>query len=301
MVAANEAASLESVGLPPGTVATIDLHPSGHASPLAYANASVVPEELHARNAWVIWRYIPDSDPQKKPAKVPFNPKTGQRASSTDPATWGSYDEANRALREGSYEGLGIVFNGDGISGVDLDDCFNPATGEIAPWAQDEIYSFETYTEFSPSDTGFHILFLSDFRHKGVKKGNIEIYSQGRFFTFTGRLYDEGLNTIEDCSKQHRQLHGEHAAAVPNAEQSPTVETDNSPLTDEDKTLCDTITDSKQGSKFTALFGGTWEKDNDYPSQSEADFALLSILTFWCRQDTRQIDRIFRASKLFRP
>jgi putative DNA primase/helicase len=54
---------------------------------------------------------------------------------------------------------------------------------------------------------------------------------------------------------------------------------------------------SATGEKFKAL----WEGDiSVYPSQSEADLALASILAFWCGRDIKQMDRLFQSSGLMR-
>ena len=49
-----------------------------------------VPEALRARPQWVLWR-IEHKPGQKKPTKVPYRPD-GQHASTTDPATWSSFE-----------------------------------------------------------------------------------------------------------------------------------------------------------------------------------------------------------------
>ena len=54
---------------------------------------------------------------------------------------------------------------------------------------------------------------------------------------------------------------------------------------------------SRQGEKFRRL----WEGDTSgYESHSEADAALCSILSYWTKGDTAQIDRLFRRSGLMR-
>lgn len=54
---------------------------------------------------------------------------------------------------------------------------------------------------------------------------------------------------------------------------------------------------SATGEKFKAL----WEGDvSAYPSQSEADLALASILAFWYGRDIKQMDRLFQSSGLMR-
>lgn len=77
------------------------------------------------------------------------------------------------------------------------------------------------------------------------------------------------------------------------------VELDRKDLTPADESLLDKILRSRHGEKFTKLYKGEWQ--GNYPSQSEADLSLCSILAFWCQKDQAQIDRIFCKSGLFRP
>jgi primase-polymerase (primpol)-like protein len=101
---------------------------------------------------WLCWR-IEERD--GKPTKVPYGPRTGQRADSTVPETWGGYDEAVKAYEEHGYDGIGFVFTTeDDLCGVDLDKCVAPETGEIEEWAQEVIEELDSYTEISPSGTG---------------------------------------------------------------------------------------------------------------------------------------------------
>lgn len=55
---------------------------------------------------------------------------------------------------------------------------------------------------------------------------------------------------------------------------------------------------AKGGDRFIRLYGGQWE--GEYPSQSEADIALVNMLVFWAQGDEGQVDRLFRRSGLFR-
>jgi putative DNA primase/helicase len=64
--------------------------------------------------------------------KPPVDPKVGRYSSVDDPETWGTFAQARAA----AADGVGFVFTaGDGLAGVDLDDCIDPQTAEIAPWA----------------------------------------------------------------------------------------------------------------------------------------------------------------------
>jgi putative DNA primase/helicase len=53
---------------------------------------------------------------------------------------------------------------------------------------------------------------------------------------------------------------------------------------------------AQNGAKFRSLFAG----DHDYPSGSEADLALCSILAYWTDGHPSDVDRLFRQSALFR-
>ncbi len=161
--------------------------------------AENIPEELRERPQWVCWRYEakPGDD---KPTKVPYTVGTSRRASSTDLMTWRTFEEAHKAYEFGydglsgteyggpSYDGIGFVFSdGDPFCGIDLDKCRGPETGAAAPWAQEIIgRAGDGYIEASPSGTGIHIIIRGSVRGGGVRKGPVEMYSRGRYFTITG-------------------------------------------------------------------------------------------------------------------
>jgi len=128
------------------------------------------PEELHQRRQWVV-----------RKGKVPYNAKTGTRASSTDSETWGTFDEAIRAFEGGGYDGFGFVFgSGDPYAGVDLDRCRDPETGELEAWAREILDDLDGYAEVSPSGTGVHVFVRGKAPNK--KRGNVEAYSSERIF-----------------------------------------------------------------------------------------------------------------------
>jgi primase-polymerase (primpol)-like protein len=149
-----------------------------------------IPEELAERPQWVCWRYEERDD---KKTKVPYTSDTYtpiQKASTTDLMTWGSFENAFRALDNEArhYDGIGFVFSSaDPFVGIDLDKCRDPESGELAPWAREMISRVpEGYIEVSPSGTGVHIIIRGSVRGGGVRKGPVEMYSRGRYFTITG-------------------------------------------------------------------------------------------------------------------
>src|SRR5436853_1682869 len=144
-----------------------------------------VPPCMQTRCQWVVWKYQIVKGKRKKP---PFTPYNGHAASPTNPTTWGTFDQALARYAQGSYDGIGYVCHDD-IVGGDLDHCRNPKTGEIEQWAQD-IISFlitDAYIEVSPSGTGFRFFINAQLPFDGRKKGDLEIYKNLRYVTFTGQ------------------------------------------------------------------------------------------------------------------
>jgi primase-polymerase (primpol)-like protein len=146
-----------------------------------------IPAQLTERPQWVCWRL---EMREGKPTKVPYTPGTERRASSTDLMTWAAFEEALAAYEAGEppYDGIGFVFcSADPFVGIDLDDCRNPQTGEVEPWAQKIVDTFagEGYVEASPSGTGVHII-VKGTQKEGARRGRVEMYGQDRYFSVTG-------------------------------------------------------------------------------------------------------------------
>ena len=80
---------------------------------------------------------------------------------------------------------------------IDLDDCVDEL-GNVNSFAQKIINTLNSYTEYSPSNRGLHIICKAKLlknQNIGIKKNNIEIYNNDRFFTMTGNVYlKQGIN-----------------------------------------------------------------------------------------------------------
>jgi putative DNA primase/helicase len=76
-----------------------------------------IPAELRERPQWVIWRLeVRDG----KQTKVPYQAGANGRASTTDPGTWATFDQA--VATADRADGIGYVFAADDpYTGVDLD------------------------------------------------------------------------------------------------------------------------------------------------------------------------------------
>jgi primase-polymerase (primpol)-like protein len=146
-----------------------------------------IPEELAERPQWVTWRLV---ERDGKETKVPFVAGTEELASTTDLMTWRRFETALAAYEAEPkrYDGIGFVFcSADPFAGIDLDKCRDRETGEVAPWAEKILYRVkEGYVEVSPSGTGVHVIVEGTVRDGGMRKGSVEMYGRGRFFTITG-------------------------------------------------------------------------------------------------------------------
>ena len=151
-------------------------------------------QELQNQRRWVCWKLtrIPGKD---KPTKVPYMP-SGRKAESDDPNTWSTYTECNAVVSQ--FSGVGCVL-GDRVFGVDIDGCCDAVTGKFTPESREIVIALDTYTEYSYSGDGCHLLGLGDLDEKYRKNKRkvivkavpgckqIEIKSSGFYFVYTGR------------------------------------------------------------------------------------------------------------------
>lgn len=268
-------------------------------SEMSHPQSLVALQELQARRQWVCWR---KEKRQGKLTKVPYNPGTGRRAESDNPHTWVQYGEAVQALRSGRYHGIGYMFNRD-CTGIDLDHCVNP-DGSIDSWARTYLDRLPGYAEYSPSNTGIHILVAGTIPsgvrrhvpHAPHPEAAVEMYCERRYFTVTGHHVDGTPQELVACAallSLHREL------TTPK-QQRPTQGSDEAFPADSllsNEALLDKAMHARNGAMFQALWRGD---TSGYPSQSEAELALCHLLAFWTGNDARRVDSLFRRSALYR-
>jgi putative DNA primase/helicase len=265
-----------------------------------------IPEDLRLIPNWVCWQLVFKEGATKPWTKVPMNARTGYPAKTNDPSTWVPFREALKAALESPdlYDGIGFVFTIEaGYVGVDLDQCRDPQTGEIETWARDIMNALESYTEVTPSGTGMHIIVRGKIP-AGRKKGQIELYATGRYFTFTGRHLEgtplgieerpeailKVVSDLEEPQMKWGKVGGQNGARpAPTASATPTVE---------DERLLEHAKKWRNGDKTADLWNGVWQVW--FPSQSEADQSLCDTLAFLYDKDAARIDRMFRRSGLMR-
>jgi hypothetical protein len=251
-----------------------------------------IPVELKNLNRWVNWRIFQKDG---KPTKVPINPKTGEAASCSDPNTWGTYGQAVKRFKKGGVNGIGFQL-GAGNVGIDLDKCRNAESGVIDSWALEILRKLNSYSEVSPSGEGVHTIAWGTLPPKGRRRGAIELYSDGRFFTVTGDHLDGTPQTIKERSRALKTLHRQ-VFGKPSAKEKSGAQRGSCAHPESDAELIERAHRAANGAKFDQLWSGNW---TGYDSQSEADLALCVILAFWTGRDTVRIDALFRRSGLFR-
>ncbi len=259
-----------------------------------------IPATLIGRNQWVVWKKEVRPG-ETKPTKIPYCPRPGEgrKASSTSVPTWGRYADAVTTLTVDGYDGIGYVLTlQDGLVFVDLDNCRNAETGEIEQWAWDIVLSLNSYTELSPSGTGLHIFARGVLPEGRRKSKQVEMYCDKRFATVTGLRVEGTPSTIEDRPAELLALHHRTFGVAP-PPTSPVTASQNGqayPTSLSDEEIVERASRAANGAKFRTLWSGD---TSGYPSASEADQALCSLLVFWT-QDPTQVERVMRQSGLAR-
>lgn len=289
-----------------------------------HLNEKNIPDELKACRQWICHK-----------DKIPKSPLYNGNAKPTDPATWGSYEQAIRAVSRYGYSGLGFVFAADSpYCGIDIDHCIDRETGEINRNALDIVEIMDSYTERSPSGTGLHIIYKGAEHPEWKRKikdalgsgADLEMYQSGRYFTVTGNKYGS-QNHINERDGFAGLIQKTYMNEEPKAQYDPKYYKQNNKVADventakalrnerdadgSEKSICavksgaqalrsdsEIITLASRSNKgFPALYSGdTSSYGND---ESRADAALCAIIAFYTK-DAAQIDRLFRSSGLMR-
>lgn len=281
-----------------------------------------IPWELKERAQWCL--AAPAglySEKGKEPLTVDHTGKL-RFAKSNEPSTWVDWETASFWATHYGYH-LGYMLNEDDpYTCIDLDvkDATN-APGKPDTWTTREqfdvfvsiINNFESYTERSASGKGFHI-WVRGAVGKGFRYRGIECYSQERFMICTGnvthmRSIEARPAVLESFVDYFRpKVIGESVALVEEDQ------------IDDDFHILRTAIRASNVEKFLPLWRGEWDavkvetpifeyvegagrvqtgthEKTAYPSQSEADLSLMSMLTFYSPSN-EQCRRLFRMSGL---
>ena len=250
------------------------------------------PESLKPLRVWCLWRI--ETDSKGRPTKVPYSALYDGRASSSNPNTWTTFDEASRRLNERPdyYNGLSLAISKEErLIFIDVDHCIDE-DGLLSETASDIFGAFhDQFAEISQSGSGLHIIARGTIPKSFKNSSNgVEMYDHARFVALTGNA----LSAHEPHEEQDALDYVFRVYRTPERIIKP-LKSKTRALNHDDSWIIDKA--SKRG-LFADLYAGNWHLY--YGSQSEADLALCLILAFWTDCDPDQMDRIFRSSGLYR-
>lgn len=253
-------------------------------------------------------------------SKAPMaqGPSGGLRLISVrEPSTWMSFDDAcniawankDTVTTHVTNEGvtirqtgldIGFILNAaDPYTCVDLDVKDAETHPEHpAKWTTPDdfqrylsiVEKLESYTEKSKSGKGAHVWVKGNIGKGYHGREGVEIYSQERFMICTGDIWHP--KPIEN--REHILINMLHQMRP--LKQDSTLE--ELPEESDDWYIQQIAVAASNGDKFTKLWKGLWrEEEFNFPSQSEADLALMSMLTFYSDSNA-QCRRLFRESGL---
>lgn len=266
-----------------------------------------IPEELKERPQWVV------SGASKAPLYLKNEEVIG--AKSTDPATWMSFNDAcklacdNRDLITTHTDKHGIKTTQQGYSigymlsakdpftCIDLDVKDATNCTDASQWTTPDQYdrywsmvqAFNSYTETSRSGKGLHIWVRGNIG-VGCRRDHVEVYSQERYIICTGHRLEakpivEAQELLENMVSQMRGTGASERFKLVELEED-----------EPDEVVIDRAMSAGNGQKFNELCMGRWQQFG-FPSQSEADLALMSMFCFYS-ESNEQCKRLFRMSKL---
>ena len=256
-----------------------------------------IPNELKICPNWICWQAFPQPRPDDPDhiGKIPINPHTGGNAQSNNPDTWSDFDTAVKASEK--FTGIGFMFGNSPYFGVDIDkvepeirEFLDGGSGIVTEF----IHALQSYAELSPSGKGIHIICRGSLPKGGRRRGNVEMYDSGRFFTVTGSQTG-GYSGVSDCTEAIKPLHEKYLGGARTEPAQRIMQT--APLPCSVSEVLAAASRAKNGSRFQALYAGNF---SEYNSQSEADMAFCNMLAFWTGRNAGLMDEIFRQSGLMR-
>lgn len=259
---------------------------------------------LRTRPQFVGWKY--EYVPERKAwTKVPYNPNNGSKASSVNSYSWANFDTACAAVDKYGFDGVGIMF-GKGLIGIDIDHVIDE-NGKISERAKEVIDTVNSYTEYSPSGSGVHILAFGTFPGTFTRKDEFEMYSKSRFFTLTGKPFENKFRKIPKASETQDAVNAMYekyivAGRTNIADRSAYINSsEHEEMTDDE--IIQKCRESKNGADFDRLWKGDtslYLHRDGTPDRSQSDLALVGKLAYYSNS-VAQIDRLFRRSGLMRP
>ena len=264
-------------------------------------NFNEIPSELKNVPQWILWKF---ETVNGRKTKVPYQP-SGEMAQANNRRTWSTFATATKFYLNGDFDGIGFVFSRqDNYIGIDIDGCV--VDGQLNNFAESIVEQLDSYTEFSPSGNGLHIIIRGSLPQsvlgtgrKNTKHG-LEIYSYGRFFTFTGNK--ENSNDVYERTDELAELFEQYFddSDIQGRVNLAEFEKDEIHLSNDQ--LWEKMFRSKAGDEIRAMYNGEIiKKDNNgRPDHSSTDQAMCNHLAFWTGRSATRMDAMMRETGLIR-
>jgi primase-polymerase (primpol)-like protein len=234
-------------------------------------------EALKVYPQWVLWML-------RDGKKIPFQVSTGHFADVSNPKTWTTYDKVEGHPRKGF-----VLTEKDPLTVIDLDHCIG-AHGQVKSETSRILMYFQSYTEVSPSGTGFHIWVRGKIP-SAIKRTEFEIYSDLRYMTVTG---NPTFNCpLASCQLQLDKIYEKYG--------QPSFA---------EKEVFDTLNcreDLRQLYKVSPQLRRIWNLECDFkksdgsPDCSSYDCALAGLLRDWSGEQITWAIKFFREKHGFAP
>ena len=258
-------------------------------------NFNEIPAELKALPQWILWKSETRSG---KYTKVPYQ-VDGEMAQANNRRTWSTFATAVKFYLDGNYDGIGFVFSRqDNYIGIDIDKCV--VDGKVNTFATEIIDTLDSYTEFSPSGTGIHIIIKGNLPQsvlgtgrKNTKHG-LEIYSYGRYFTFSGNR--ENSNEIYERTDELAEVFEQYFDDSDIQGRVNLAEFEKDEIKISNESLWEKMFRSKNGDEIRSLYNGNLISED----HSGSDLALCNHLAFWTGKSATRMDSMFRETYLMR-
>lgn len=258
-----------------------------------------IPEELKSLATWGLYKLVWKPE-RNKYTKIPIDPHTGGDGKSNDPSTWSDFSTAMQAMQDLGMDGLGFYFQPPYI-GIDVDhvgvDIERWKTGDFEDNEVQQFLNYtNSYTETSVSGKGIHIIVKGEIPGDRRRKGDVEMYAEGRFFAMTGKQLGPVRIINTPDKSQLKMIYDKYLKSDNVVNMYDTKLPEMNDLSEQE--VVERAEASRTGQRFKLFMEGGWEQF--YTSQSEADLAFANDLAFWTGRDFSKMDSIFRKSSLMR-
>jgi len=286
-----------------------------------------------------VWTNFSILEVDGRKTKIPVNPYNSQNGSTTNPNSWSTYDKAMEKIGQpcflyskkakrhyrGTIDGIGIVFTGCDLMGLDFDHVLDES-GNLDPAVKAIVEKANSYTEISPSGHGLHILAkgkrLEPTGAQRVSKGEtskgttpapceIEFYDTSRYFTFTGKEYSIS-SPLAERTKEFDEIYRTYMkvkkAEIPTPVTVPSLPKSSKPLTVSevlDKML---KASGRMGEINRKLYAGDidipeyYHTDGEHqgePDKSKCDLHLAMSAYYFSNLDDNITRQIMNSSGLY--